>query len=733
MLLVAIVVCIAKTGYTQELQPCGTDEHYRQMLEKYPQLSEYQQQFEEQVSRYMAERTSSTTPDTVTYDIPVVIHVVHDYGNEDLNDTILYNAVKYWTVVYMKENGDTSGVITPFIPYIGKPNMRLHLATIDPNGKPTKGIVHFQSYLTAAAGDEAKFGQWPQNEYVNIWFINTFDASMAGVAAYAYFPATAIVEPYYDGIICLASYANYAKTVPHEMGHVLNLYHPWGGTNSPGVACGDDHVDDTPPTKGHNSVGCVPSALYDTACATGYMKTYMDAHGVMDSVVDYPDTVNAQNIMDYTYCQRMFTKGQAVRMRAALTNSVAGRNNLFTPANLAATGALAPMPDLPPVADFTVNKCTTCNDLRTYFLTVGNTSSFEFRNASWNDTISSVSWTFSNGATTPASTAMDVVGNKFSVPGWVTVSLIANSNAGSDTLTNTQTVYAADTTTAGGIGYTQQFTNAADIANWPMFNFYNNQFKWEFYTGAGIGDNTCLRYRSFDSSQRITGTAVGDHDDIYTPAFNFTGSSTGNLYLNFFSSGAYTHTGITGGVTIVNDSFEVDASINGGTTWTKIGGFGGNTLADRGNYGVEYIPTSATTWRPRSISIPATYCTPNTFLRFRYRPGNAGNNLYIDNLSFDEYPAGIKEVLDASPNVFNIFPNPAANGCTLVFKTGIDGVVSYSIKDLTGKVVYENTKVFAANGIRQETVPRSVTHVPGMYFVTITIDGVHMTQKLVVY
>ena len=735
----AAMLCLATIGRAQsEIQPCGADEHYQKMLVKYPQLAEYEKQFEDQLGRRMAERTTAAV-DTAIYDVPVVIHVIHDYGGENLPDTVLYDAAAYWTVVYMKENADTADVIPTFVPYVGKPGMRLHLATKDPNGNPTKGIVRFNSYLTATADDEAKFDQWPQNKYVNIWFINTFGPDLSGVAAYAYFPSESVFEPYYDGIICLSSYVSVsdvsvAKTIPHEMGHVMNLYHPWGNTNNPGVACGGtDHVDDTPPTKGHNPSGCTPAALYDTACATGYMVTYTSSDGTMDSVVNYPDTANSQNIMDYTYCSKMFTKGQAARMRTALTSSTAGRNNLYTAANLAATGALAPMPDLPPVADFIMNRGTgPTSDLRAYFLTFNNSSSFVFRNASWNDTISSVEWDFSNGAVSPTSTSMTTVTNQFSIPGWVTVSLTATSNAGSNTLVNTQAVYVADTTTVGGMGYYQNFSNTADLANWPMFNYYNNQFKWQVYNGAGIGDNSCIRYRSYDSSDRITGNAVGDHDDFYTPAFNLA-NNPDNLYLNFFTTAAYTNHNIPSGTTLVNDSLEVDVSTNGGGTWLKIGGYGGSRLTNNGNYGIEFVPNSATTWIPRAISVPSSYRGAQTFFRFRYRPGNTGNDMYLDNVYFDGFPAGIKEAITASPNTFNIFPNPTSSGFSMVFKTGNTGAISYSIKDLTGKLVYENTKTFAANSIQQESVSRSVIPAAGMYFVTVTVEGVNMTQKLVVY
>ncbi len=738
VLSVAMALCISATSNAQ-LDRCSTDEHYHKIMKEYPQLAEYEKQFDGQVEQRVAEKTSSiAATDTTIFDIPLVIHVVHDYGGENIPDTILYDAAAYWAVVYMEQNEDTVDVITPFKPYVGNPRIRLHLATIDPNGKPTKGIVRFQSYLTNVADDQAKFGQWPPTEYVNVWFIGTFGAEDAGAAAYAYYPSSAAFMPYYDGVIGLSTYANYDKAIPHEIGHVLNLEHPWGNTNAPGVACGDDGVDDTPPTMGHEPTGCTPASLYDVTCAVGYSKTYLSSDGTIDSVVHYPDTTNSQNIMDYTYCQKMFTKGQVFRMRTALTGTTAGRNNLITPANLAATGALQPMPDLPPVADYIVNKALSTeviSDSRSYFLTINNPGAqFSFRNTSWNDTISAVAWAFSNGPTTPTSTSTGYVTSNFSVPGWVTVTLVATSNAGSDTLVNTHAVYAADTAVAGGIGYTQPFASAASISNWPMFNFYNNQFQWEFFTGASHSgsDNSCIRYRSFDTSAKLTGNPTGDHDDIYTPAFDLTGTSP-DLYLNFYTAGAKTTSGgLAYGITPTNDSLEVDVTVSGGDRWVRLESFNSAALVNNGVSTAQFVPTASSQWASRAVAVPAAYRTNNTFFRLRYWPGNTGNNLYLDDLSLGAYPAGVAEVLN-TPNTFNIYPNPAVNGCNIVFKTGNDGVVDYMIKDVTGKLVYQAQKTFAPNSVQQEAISRSATPAAGMYFVTVTIDGVHMTQKLVVY
>ena len=102
-----------------------------------------------------------------------------------------------------------------------------------------------------------------------------------------------VIQHNYTGSIGTSN-AYRSRTLTHEVGHWLNLRHPWGNSNNPGLAenCDeDDLVDDTPNTMGWTS--CV---LEGTTC------------GSLD---------NVQNYMDYSYCGRMFTLGQKDRMRAA--------------------------------------------------------------------------------------------------------------------------------------------------------------------------------------------------------------------------------------------------------------------------------------------------------------------------------------------------------------------------------------------------------------------------------
>jgi PKD repeat protein len=105
----------------------------------------------------------------------------------------------------------------------------------------------------------------------------------------------------------------------------------------------------------------------------------------------------------------MFTTGQRTRMRAALTSSIAGRSNLWTSSNLAATGTDGNVNLCK--TDFTVNKTSIC---------VGEL--LQFTDATYN-AATGWSWTFQNG--TPATSTAQNPQVTFDTPGIYTVTLTA--------------------------------------------------------------------------------------------------------------------------------------------------------------------------------------------------------------------------------------------------------------------------------------------------------------------
>lgn len=715
-----LVLCSAAGSiYAQDYsqkKTCASDEMYWKQVKEHPETIEIEQALEREIQEKLKniDLHAYAKGTATVYDVPVVVHVIHDYGVENLSDDAIYSAVKHWTDTYMEQSPDTADVIPKFKPIIGNAQIRFHLATKDPNGNPTKGITRHWSYEAVNGSDDAKLDDWDRSKYLNIWFVRTFSPANAQAAAYAYLPAQANGQPYYDGVIALYDYLDNDNTIPHEIGHCLNLQHTWGNTNNPEVACGDDQVTDTPPTKGHNPQGCTAVALYDTACNNG-------------------DTVNSQNIMDYTYCSKMFTIGQVNRMRSAITSGTAQRSSLISASNLAATGALDPVPDLAPTPEFSVEKGYKTGvppSERSFFLCANDPNiKFQFKNQSWNDTVTNVQWTFANGANTASSTSMTTVVNQFTQPGWVSVTLQATGNhSGSKTITRDSAVYAADNNTIVGLSYINDFGAPNDIKNWPMFNYYSNTFKWSWVNNIGYNDGACVKYRALDdrpNPDAASGNQAGDYDDLFTPAFDLTTAPPGNLNIGFYTSGAF-YTGNS-----PKDSMEIFVSNSCGTYWTKIGSISGSNLLNKGKVTQEFTPSSASDWKAQTISIPTTYRTNKVFFRFRYHPYNNGNACYFDRFSISQFATEVREAM-ANPNDVVIYPNPSMGDCKMVFTTGSDGKVSYDVKDITGKVIYRNSAAFTPNTTVEQAIQGSIFPASGLYFVTLTIADQTVTRKLTI-
>ena len=142
------------------------------------------------------------TGDTILYTIPVVVHILHDYGTTDISDSEVYAMLDTANLYFLKLNPDTLNIIPKFKPVASSTGICFKLANIDPNGQPTHGIEHNHTYLTNNARDQSKINQWDPMHYLNIWIVASIfpDAgfSLTGLT----FPIDeADAEPYYDGIL----------------------------------------------------------------------------------------------------------------------------------------------------------------------------------------------------------------------------------------------------------------------------------------------------------------------------------------------------------------------------------------------------------------------------------------------------------------------------------------------------------------------------------------------------
>jgi hypothetical protein len=760
----AILLLSAAAGLSglAHAQRCATDEIHQGYAELNPRVTEVQQALE----MYLKGATLKTTAanykayiDSV-YEaeiktkliIPVVVHVVHDYGNEFVSDDDVRAMIGKINDAFQAKNPDVNNVIPVFKPYIGNANFELRLARKDPQGKPTIGITRHYSYLTKGGDDQAKFDQWAPDRYLNIWIINKIGrgAIVGEVAAYATLPAGAANFPYNDGVITGFNFIDEGShTVAHEVGHYFNLFHTWGNGQVEQGCGGEDEVDDTPPTTGHFTKK--PCALSDTICSNGYHKIYTFAPYIgaplQQDTVNYPDTNNTENIMDYSSCTKMFTKQQVLRMRNTLKSSVASRANLLDPITQTATGINDPASDLSPIPEFSLEKGGWVNSAeRTMFMCANLTNkTFLFKNQSWRDTVTEVKWEFSNGGGTVTQTGSALNSSfkvTFTEPGWATVKMTATSNAGSNTI-ETKPVYVADPGYIVPAGNYQEF-NPGEYDRWPAFNYYSNQSKWEVSNNTGFFDKTCIVFKGYDTRtfpETNRGNLGGDYDDFFTPAYDLSSMATGECNINFMSSGVFRTTDVSQ----MNDKLELAYSIDCGETWRTFDSVVKKDLGNKGSLSDPYAPLWHGDWKLQAKNIPTVARTGKTFFRFRYKPSvcancfvggtnsytAVSNNFYIDRINVSSFPLGVNTLMNDGKTVA-VAPNPTSGSSFVVINGNSNEIAKVQVTDLTGKVVYSVQQQLNGSVNRIE-IPASAISVKGIYLVQVVTGTQTHTEKLVSY
>jgi hypothetical protein len=214
------------------------------------------------------------------YVIPVVFHIIHNNGPENISDEQCQDAIRVLNDDYNKLNPDWDQVKEEFLPIVANVGITFRLAGLDPDGNCTSGITRTVSELTNDGGQSMKdLIIWPRDKYLNVWVA----ASAQGAAAYTQTPGN--VDGFWgeatDGIVSLHNYIgaigtsspSHSRTLTHEVGHWINLRHCWGPTNDPGLPenCDvDDNVTDTPNTEGWTSCnrnGATCGSPLDNACS----------------------------------------------------------------------------------------------------------------------------------------------------------------------------------------------------------------------------------------------------------------------------------------------------------------------------------------------------------------------------------------------------------------------------------------------------------------------------------
>jgi PKD repeat protein len=696
---------------------CGTALEQERYFAEHPGSREAYEASMKQLAALAQSQAQQRTAYVTDVTIPVVVHIIHGGGNDNISDRQINSAINQLNEDYQKLNADTASIVAQFRPIAASVGFRFRLARKDPNGNCTNGIT--RHYLPNLLNDPQNgavqaVGVWDQARYMNIWVVNTIGTpSTGGGFTVGYVsPPNSPSNPRDGFVVRQDFFGNQGTSNPgnatlrgatHEIGHYFGLSHPWGATNNPGTGdcSGSDNVADTPPTDGTFN------------CNLGYSPCGQLA--------------NVQNFMDYASCANMFTQGQRALMRTILN---ANRTVLVSQANLVATGTNDGYvsPDCGPVASFSLAAGSSAS------ICVG--SSVTLRDYSYNFTSGAgaltYTWTFSGGTTNPApiTTNTPTVTVTFPNAGFYTVTETVSNSAGTSTSTQTNLIRVE----GPGTGETAPLAQSFEDANFPNLfaapTFRN--YETTGTTSAGVASNS-FRWQRQTAVPAANGAAYLTVADRVYPAGTITTLITPNINLAGVPQAAVRFARAYAPRSVSSDDvLRVSFSNDCGRTWTAPAVFNPAALSTQGSTPIDgFVPASSADWQDLVVAIPAALQGSGLFkIRFQMVNGTVqGNNFFFDNLRIS---SGLATKADAlASRGISLYPNPLTSETAVHLNLASTTTVQVSLTDVLGReIVRLPAKAYAAGQQTLSLQPATHALRAGVYVVRITLNGETLSTKL---
>lgn len=679
----------ATVAFAQDELHCGTDIKMNQLYEAHPEIKARRD------AEDAAQLNSPTIASTATYTIPVVFHILHQGGPENISDFQVIDGMNILNRDYAKQNPDITQVIPSMQSRADSSKIQFVLATKDPLGNCTNGIIHY--FDTDTDWDDQSptlySHTWDPTRYMNVYIVRTIRLTGGfSAAGYTYFPGSFLPGDPRDAIVVLDNYfgsvgtgsAFQSRTLTHEVGHWLSLYHVFGSQSAAFDCNGNDQVADTPQTPGY--LFC-PDPLIPS--------TYQTCTPGVDE--------NFQNYMDYSYCCKMFTQGQCTRMRNAMQNTNGGRNNLSTNGNLISTGVINPLSPCVPVADFKYDRERTC---------IG--TPVMFYDNSWNSHPTSYLWSFPGGIPSSSTDSMEAV--TYNSPGVYSVTLTTSTSAGSSAPVTKTNIITVNGTAAQYQTYWSEGFETVAIPNtdWQVSNSSGGS-NWVTTTDASFSGNYSAKIPFVDNTRNAT-------TQMISPSVNL--SLIVAPVLSFELAAAESNPNHI-------NTLQVYSTIDCGATWTLLYSKTGSTLLTSTTNATPFLPIGSWQWRQETINLSSIGFASAASFKFIYIRDTlpAANNIFIDNINITG-ASGMNDELNEFN--FSVFPNPSSG--TAVVSFTLTGIHEFNVMltDVLGRVIESPGEWAAEQGNYSCRFGENQKLNAGVYFVTVIVDGISSTKKLVV-
>lgn len=698
LLSVAIALGSFATSYAQAPYPCHTDEKTQEFVESLTPMerAQYkadQEAYETEIQNYIdnhPELLESSNPNqrTIKYTIPVVFHIIHDGGPENISDEQVKNCVQHMNDDYQMLNSGATQVVSEFQDRVADAEIEFKLAKLDGNGNCTNGITRTRSTITDGGSGEdrvsvvkSEHGTWPGDKYINVFIAK----DIGGAAGYTQYPSPWMGASMNNGIHVLHNYvgsigtsgAQGAHTLTHEIGHWLNLPHLWGNSNNPGVASNcdeDDGVADTP-----NTIGWTTCNLSGESC------------GSLD---------NVENYMEYSYCSKMFTEGQKARMHAALESPTGGRNNIHTASNLTATGVN--LADVMCEANFQSNIQEICP---------GETVTFE--DLSYSGVVG-WEWNFPGGSPTSSTDESPTV--TYNTPGTYKVELTATDGSASKSVTKNAFITVLENSVP--LPVVEGFEDLTSLSGsfWSVENKDNNAEFNITSTAAHTGSKS-IKLKNF-------GQPSGKKDAIISSPVDLSGI-TDEVTLSFRY--AYRKRSNSN-----NEWLRVFITKNCGKQWIQRKTITGSSLGTE-KESSSWTPESQEDWvTVHMTNITSSYWVDNFRFKFEFE-SDGGNNFYMDDINIYSGPSS-EEPLSVNDESliksFGVYPNPADQSTNVTFSLEKSQNVNVSLVNMMGQTIQSND-IQAETGNNLVMIDTKNIQ-SGVYLIQVNAGNAQQVKRLII-
>ncbi len=687
---------------------CATVHVHNQLQEQNPRIPSLDALGEEITSAVFGLRDARVARGVLK--IPIVVHIVHTGQavgtTNNITDEQVLSQIFVLNEDFRKSNG-TRGFNNS--PVGADSEIEFVMAKRDPSGNATNGIRRYDATVTGwPTRADGKFASdtintiikpatiWDPSRYMNVWVI-PISGTTLGFATFPPAPSSVagvgncgsiLPNNTRDGVVGIPDafgtldrqpgdqtfYMNpgyaYGRTMTHEVGHYLGLFHTWGD----GDCTVDDRCDDTPNVSGQHYQSCnntgTPTATVPKAC-----------DGVTDRMIE--------NYMDYSQdaCMNIFTRDQKARMRAIMLTS---RQSLtYSDAFVAPVANDVALVDvIKPVGNYATGT-TLAPQVR---IVNRGTNALTSASVSYQvDGGTPITTTWNGNLSTGASatvtlntftTAANAATQTFSVT-------VSSPNGQTDTNTDLDNI-------------TFRFQSVAPISDFPVTETFetmrlneegevlpagwsqisNNNtaaavptcyyFEPHSATGSQSATSTMLRVNNFQFNSK--GTEIM----LYSPVVNLNNTTAATLTFEV----SYAEPPFGGS----EDALRVEVSTDGGNTWnatpiynkagaalSTVAGFDGNT---------PFNPTASNQWRAEATNLAAFLNNPR--VQFRFVATNQwGQNLYMDNVRIDAAAAAALPEISVTVAPASVAEDAAVNSFIFTFTSSVapatDLTVNFSV------------------------------------------------------